>query len=1055
MPPSQVKRTPGSRRSTSIIQRQQARYSLASPVKSPALDTPSRRRTAGVGRPVSSSSTNSASSSSSSSDHKESHIQVFVRCRNRSDREVAENSAVVVSTSGGLNGKEVFVQGQNAYTNKQYTFDRAFGPESDQEMVYDSVAANTLVEMLKGYNCTIFAYGQTGTGKTYTMTGDLSPCVSPGRLNDKAGIIPRILHQMFKLLEDESGEYAVKLSYVELYNEDLRDLLGSQSDEDRPKVKIYDDSSKRAVIMQGMEEVFVKSAEEGLRVLRQGADNRQQASTNCNEHSSRSHAVFTITVSVKQVSQDGHESFRTGKLNLVDLAGSENINRSGAENKRAREAGMINQSLLTLGRVINALVERSPHIPYRESKLTRILQDSLGGATKTCIIATVSPAKTSMDETLSTLDYANRAKSIKNQPQVNQTLSKQAHIMDYVKEIERLKADLNATRQKTGVFLTEESYNSLVEESESRRVLAEDRKARIDVVEEQLQKYKSQVEGHSKEMEECKAMIATARQELDAKSKELDDTVELLDHTKHKLDSVTTKLEEEEYISQVYRQSDEFYRSTSKRLISELESTISDVYCLQDKVRRTEHANSVNQDRLHTLKDQVSKGISALEAGESKFTVQFDNLKAELDAQLSDFASSQKALLTTTVDYLSQSDRQVADSHEQLKTTITAAGQSMSSELDGATKIRSEIMLKVNEGLSELKVATERMSGKIIERINQFQGLLQRDQASLNSALSDVFHQFGQQIREHTQTISTLQAKVNQERDASQKKLAEVSQETQAMARQRHEDAMRKQAQLVSKITEMISAFGEEQTQSWDSQSQLTTDSISGVTETICHGYDDISSQLTTVADQMVHMDSNSHDNHATLSALVDRVYQNQLNDQKEIADESHAIHEDMVKVIDDQETNVSQKLDVVDKFISKAQDLNNQETDKQLAEVEKLKHSSQEHYSSVIDRVSKVHDQTTEWSTGHGASQRVLYGEVGQYCEDQKAEALKLQEHGNDIEILENKPAGCTPTKTRTYYSPEELPHPVGRDELLKQFRASGKGAPRPPLATMNINSV
>lgn len=133
---------------------------------------------------------------------------------------------------------------------------------------------------------------------------------------------------------------------------------------------------------------------------------------------------------------------KVGKLNLVDLAGSENIGRSGAENKRAKEAGMINQSLLTLGRVINALVERSPHIPYRESKLTRLLQDSLGGRTKTCIIAAVSPAKCNLEETLSTLEYAHRAKNIRNKPEVNQRMTKRALIKEYINEIERLKADL-------------------------------------------------------------------------------------------------------------------------------------------------------------------------------------------------------------------------------------------------------------------------------------------------------------------------------------------------------------------------------------------------------------------------------------------------------------------------------------------------------------------------------------------------------------------------------------------------------------------------------------
>lgn len=151
----------------------------------------------------------------------------------------------------------------------------------------------------------------------------------------------------------------------------------------------------------------------------------------------------------------------------MDLAGSENIGRSGADNRRAKEAGMINQSLLTLGRVINALVERSPHIPYRESKLTRILTDSLGGRTKTCIIANVNPARANVEESLSTLEYANRAKNIRNKPEVNQKMTKRALIKEYISDIERLKSDLVAARTKNGIFLSSETYELIVGENES------------------------------------------------------------------------------------------------------------------------------------------------------------------------------------------------------------------------------------------------------------------------------------------------------------------------------------------------------------------------------------------------------------------------------------------------------------------------------------------------------------------------------------------------------------------------------------------------------------
>ncbi|KAI9326722.1 kinesin motor domain-containing protein, partial [Obelidium mucronatum] len=332
-----------------------------------------------------------------------------------------------------------------------YSFDKVFGPDADQEMVYDEVVAPILEEVLMGYNCTIFAYGQTGTGKTYTMEGDLDTCQGK-----HAGIIPRTLYRLFDKLEKEDSEYSVRVSFLEIYNEELRDLL-SNDEPGAPKLKIFEDMNRRGSNeVQGMEKILVNSAQDVISILQKGSHKRQTAATKMNEASSRSHCIFTITVHIKETTADGEDLLKVGKLNLVDLAGSENVGRSGAEKGRAKEAGMINQSLLTLGRVINALVEKGLHIPYRESKLTRLLQDSLGGKTKTCIVAAVSPAKINIEESLSTLDYAHRAKNIRNKPEVNQRMTKKALIREYETQIERLKLDLQATRDKNGVYLAAE-----------------------------------------------------------------------------------------------------------------------------------------------------------------------------------------------------------------------------------------------------------------------------------------------------------------------------------------------------------------------------------------------------------------------------------------------------------------------------------------------------------------------------------------------------------------------------------------------------------------------
>lgn len=327
------------------------------------------------------------------------NIQVIVRCRGRSAMEISQRTPIITNTSGavsssitietpsvsainntagmGLGVTTTLPYSDRAPVSRTYSFDRVFGPEADQTCVYREVVEGMLDEVLAGYNCTIFAYGQTGTGKTYTMQGDLGTTAMNTPVAD-AGIIPRVLHRLFTLLDAvPNSEYSVKCSYIELYNEELRDLLasdfqqptalGGHSTSGQPGgLKIYDDANKKGVNIQGLEETGIRNAQEGLALLHKGSQRRQVAETKMNTESSRSHSIFNLTVHMKESSGNGGEDLlKVGKLNLVDLAGSEAIGRSGAENKRAREAGMINQSLLTLGRVISALVEKSSHIPYR------------------------------------------------------------------------------------------------------------------------------------------------------------------------------------------------------------------------------------------------------------------------------------------------------------------------------------------------------------------------------------------------------------------------------------------------------------------------------------------------------------------------------------------------------------------------------------------------------------------------------------------------------------------------------------------------------------------
>lgn len=271
---------------------------------------------------------------------------------------------------------------------------------------------------------------------------------------EHAGIVPRSVKCILEQLENSGAEFTIRVSFLELYNEELQDLLNTTKDK---KLKLCEDVNK-GVVCQNLEEITVLSANDIFEILQRGIQNRQTAATLCNKNSSRSHSIFTMKIMVKECSVDGEEVVRHGQLNLVDLAGSECVGRSGAKNDRAREAGNINQSLLTLGRVITALVDHHSHVPYRDSKLTRILQESLGGKAKTCIIATLSPSQLAVEESTSTLEYAYRARSIKNQPTVNQKMTKKVVLKEYCTEIEYLRSQLTLTREKNGVYVDPEQF---------------------------------------------------------------------------------------------------------------------------------------------------------------------------------------------------------------------------------------------------------------------------------------------------------------------------------------------------------------------------------------------------------------------------------------------------------------------------------------------------------------------------------------------------------------------------------------------------------------------
>ncbi|XP_017568337.1 kinesin-like protein KIF21B isoform X8 [Pygocentrus nattereri] len=395
-------------------------------------------------------------------------VKVCLRIRPQMAKEKIEGCHICTSVTPGepqvLLGKD-----------KAFTYDFVFDIDVQQQQIYSACVHKLIEGCFEGYNATVFAYGQTGSGKTYTMGTGFDVTVG----EEEQGIIPRAVHQLFqgiqrrRLEAQECGahlpEFKVSAQFLELYNEEILDLFDSARDPEargrKSNIKIHEDGSG-GIYTSGVTSRLVSSEEELLQCLKLGALSRTTASTQMNAQSSRSHAIFTIhlcqmrvcpqpslvngSVNAEEngvadgsISQPEYETL-TAKFHFVDLAGSERLKRTGATGERAREGISINCGLLALGNVISALGDQSKkagHVPYRDSKLTRLLQDSLGGNSRTVMIACISPSDRDFMETLNTLKYANRARNIKNKVVVNQDKTSQ-QISALRAEIARLQMEL-------------------------------------------------------------------------------------------------------------------------------------------------------------------------------------------------------------------------------------------------------------------------------------------------------------------------------------------------------------------------------------------------------------------------------------------------------------------------------------------------------------------------------------------------------------------------------------------------------------------------------------
>eukprot|EP00667_Euglena_gracilis_P002740 EG_transcript_2745 len=361
-------------------------------------------------------------------------VRVLVRFR--PPRPGAEAAADGVDVRPGA--AEVAVGG----LGKRFTYDGVFGGAATNEEVFRAAALPLVDAVLQGYHGTVLAYGQTGSGKTHTMLGPDGAHTAQALTDDlNCGIIPRLLSELFQRLQGlpiAEKRWAAQLTCYEIYKETIRDLLAGEADAGKEYRIRQDFTGQRGIYVENLTIHEVGSFDHAMQLLTQAASLRATAATAANDSSSRSHSIVTLDVVQTDVLEGGLRTM--GRLNLVDLAGSEKISKTRADGERLKEAQKINLSLTLLGNVIYKLTDgKSLHIPYRDSKLTRLLQESLGGNSQTCLLCMCSPAASDQAETVNTLLFANRAKHIQNKPAVHKELSAAELNMAYLKAQEELR----------------------------------------------------------------------------------------------------------------------------------------------------------------------------------------------------------------------------------------------------------------------------------------------------------------------------------------------------------------------------------------------------------------------------------------------------------------------------------------------------------------------------------------------------------------------------------------------------------------------------------------
>ncbi|XP_032066599.1 kinesin heavy chain [Thamnophis elegans] len=674
---------------------------------------------------------------------------------------------------------------------KPYVFDRVFPPNTTQEQVYHACAMQIVKDVLAGYNGTIFAYGQTSSGKTHTMEGKLH---DPQLM----GIIPRIAQDIFNHIYsmDENLEFHIKVSYFEIYLDKIRDLL----DVTKTSLSVHEDKN-RVPFVKGCTERFVSSPEEILDVIDEGKSNRHVAVTNMNEHSSRSHSIFLINI--KQENMETEQKL-SGKLYLVDLAGSEKVSKTGAEGAVLDEAKNINKSLSALGNVISALAEGTKsYVPYRDSKMTRILQDSLGGNCRTTMFICCSPSSYNDAETKSTLMFGQRAKTIKNTASVNLELTAEQWKKKFEKEKEKnknLKETIAKLEAELGRWRNGENVPETEQLSDEEKVVPDtcdetpindnNSSIVIRISDEERHKYEEEIRKLYKQLDDKDDEINQQSQLMEKLKEQMLDQEELListrgdnekvqqelSHLQSENDSAKEEVKEvlqalEELAVNYDQKSQEVEEKSQQNqlLVDELSQKVATMLSLESELQRLQEFSGHQRKRIAEVLNGLMKDLS-------EFSVIVGNGEIKLPVEISGAIEEEFTVARLYISKIKSEVKSVVKRCRQLEGLQVECHRKM--EVTGRELSSCQLLISQHE--VKIRSLTEYMQSVELKKRNleESYDALSEELAKLQA--QETVHDVGKEqdlIQDTDEVKKALEVQLESHREAHHKQLARLRDE--------------------------------------------------------------------------------------------------------------------------------------------------------------------------------------------------------------------------------------------------------------------------------------